>query len=442
MHESESEPLEALRASLAETGPWDLVVVDRIWSHRLVEALKEASGATEFVVMQWESPTQWEEIRWRISPTSRGSLVRFADALASGRRPQDESIPNLYWRDDSDHWHVPSASHELSVAELFAAPLDLAYDEAECFGLAPQEAQKTRYLVMNMGCPYRGAKNESTFLEGLDLPTQWGAGGCTFCNVGPYERQTRLQRRELMFGQLEALAVHGPYERLVVQDEYIFRDLDVLVDAMLEHGDPGVDLMVRARVDYLDSCREVLLSALEKFKGFGTITPYLIGFENFSDAELARYNKGQSAADGLRAARELERLAAEHENFRVSPSQGFILFGPWTTLEDLEVNLEALREVSFSRFRGSITKSKLRLNPDAALVARARVDGLLLDGYDEAHQDNAAGTGYQAEIPYSFAHAAVGQVWDLLNGEGGVEGRDELDRLERALQVVRASVRP
>jgi hypothetical protein len=245
-----------------------------------------------------------------------------------------------------------------------------------------------------------------------------------------------------MHRQLEALAVHGPYERLVVQDEYIFRDLDVLVDAVLKHAAPGIDLMVRARVDYLESCRDVLLSALEKLRGFGTITPYLIGFENFSDAELTRYNKGQSAADGLRAARELERLADAHDNFRVSPSQGFILFGPWTTLEDLEINLVALREASFSRFRGSITQSKLRLNPDAALIARARADGLLLEGYDEAHQDNAAGTGYQAEIPYRFAHPAVGQVWNLLNGEKGVEGRDELDRLERALDDVRASVRP
>ena len=54
--------------------------------------------------------------------------------------------------------------------------------------------------------------------------------------------------------QLRALSIHGKFTRLVVQDEYIFRDLDILVDAAMEHCQPGLDIMVRARVAYLESC--------------------------------------------------------------------------------------------------------------------------------------------------------------------------------------------
>ena len=115
----------------------------------------------------------------------------------------------------------------------------------------------------------------------------------------------------------------------------------------------------------------------------------------------------------------------------------FILFGPWTSLQDLERNLDALRNVSFGKYRGSITRSKLRLNPDAALLSRAKADGLLIEEYAQAHEDNAAGTGYQAEIPYRFLNDDVARVWSLLNGDNAVEGHDELDRLERAITITR-----
>ena len=437
-HVNEDANLALLEDGLRADGPGDLIVVDRIWSRHLLEALARSPGNPEFVVMQWESPAHWTELKWRISPTSRTGLVQFVEALASTSEFEPSSITNLHWRDEMGTWHNPGKHAPLNVSELFAEPLDLAYDAAEVIGLSSNEAAQTRYLVMNMGCPYRTARNDSGFLKDLDLPTEWGDAGCTFCNVGRYEVQTKQERSELMNRQLQALSVHGRFTRLVVQDEYIFRDLDVLVDAAMEHCQPGLDIMVRARVAYLESCNDVLVRALKRFDGFGTITPYLVGFENFSDDELKRYNKGQSAEEGMDAVRKLEELSQTYPNLRHSPSQGFILFGPWTSMEDLERNLEALRAVSFGKYRGSVTRSKLRLNPDAALVTRASADGLLVNAYTQAHQDNAAGTGYQAEIPYRFLHDDVARVWDLLNGDESVDGTDEFDRLERAIAIARS----
>ena len=441
-HDDAPSHLAALERALLDGGPWDVVVVDRVWSHHLLQAIKRSTGAKHFVVMQWESPTQWEELRWRISPISRTSLVDFVNGLGNEESSDLLSIPNLHWRDETGQWHSPKSHVPLNVADLFAAPLDLAYETSEVFGLPKEEVNQTRYLVMNMGCPYRTAKNETGFLENLELPTLWGDAGCTFCNVGPYERQTGKERLALMDRQISALVPHGHFTKLVVQDEYIFRDLDSLVQCVMRHCEPGVDIMVRARVAYLESCHDVLIRALETFKGFGTITPYLVGFENFSDEELRRYNKGQTAHEGLEAAKKLQTLAVEYDNLRLSPSQGFILFGPWTTLDDLVLNLRALKELSFSQFRGSITQRKLRLNPDAALVAKARADNLLIEEYSDAHADNAAGTGYQAEIPYRFLHPEVSRIWDLLNGPEGVRGKDEFDRLEEAIRIVQSDASP
>ncbi|MEC9073334.1 MAG: hypothetical protein VX938_13170, partial [Myxococcota bacterium] len=387
LHEDQQETYASCLAALANEGPWDLLVVDRIWSRDLLRRAWEAAGRPQVVVNQWESPASWPEVNWRISPMSRHATLGLASVVAG--HSSEPTVSNLFRRASDGRWSAPPSIQDFDALREFGPPLDLAYDAAQVYGLTPSEAGDTRYLVLNMGCPYRGAANESGFLDGLDLPTTWGASGCTFCNVGPYERQTADQRRLLMRTQLEALAQRGPYSRLVVQDEYIFRDLDVLVDLIVELGPPHVDLMVRARVDYLESCLPQLERALETLGERGTVIPYLIGFENFSNHELQRYNKGQTADEIEAGIARLDALGATYPNFRVSPSQGFILFGPWTTLEDLEANAEAFRRVGFQRFRGRITRSKLRLNPDAALVARARADGLLQDLHRRPDEDNA-----------------------------------------------------
>ncbi|MEZ4265670.1 MAG: hypothetical protein R3F39_04775 [Myxococcota bacterium] len=436
LHAPGGEAWRALLEALKAEGPWDLLVVDRVWAREPLTALQAAAGGARVVVTQWESPSAWPEVSFRVAPVSRKGLLALADAVAA-RAPVD-ALPNVWTRDGDQGWARPQTSEPLLVAREMGAPLDFAYDRVRTIGLDPQEAEDTRYLLLNMGCPYRGAENTSGFLADLTPDTAWGDRGCTFCNVGPYEAQTAQVRRDLMAGQLAALAPHGPYRRLVVQDEYVFRDLDLLVELVLEHAPPGVELMVRARVEDLFRCEAVLLRALDALGDHGTLTPYLIGFENFSDAELRRYNKGQTAAAAEAAALKVLGWADAWPNFGLSRSQGFILFGPWTTLDDLRANALALRRCSFDRLRGGLTRSKLRLNPDAALLTRARADGLLVETHDRADEDNAAETGYQAEIPYRFADPNTARVWELLNGPAPVQGRDEIGRLDVAIARVEA----
>ena len=437
MHDEPEAVTEALLRSLEEQGPFDLLVTDRVWSQGLLASVKRAAGDPAVLINQWEEPARWPEVDYRISPMSRGTMVAFVQAMRAGES-QTVQLPNLYRRDASGAWVPPQRVEPLEVAREFGAPLSMAYDQATYHGLSPREASTTRYVVLNMGCPYRGAENTSGFFEGVELKTSWGDKGCTFCNVGPYETQTNAERLASMERQLDAICENGPFDRLVVQDEYIFRDLDTLVEQICQRDIRDVDLMVRARVDYIERCEAQLVRALELLGDRGTITPYLIGFENFSDHELARYNKGQTSAEVEAAIARLDELAARHPNLRLSQSQGFILFGPWTSLEDLELNAQAMRRVGFERLRGRFTSSKIRLNPDAALVQRARADGLVTDAFGRDDEGNAAATGYQAEIPYRFQDPRTARVWELLNGGADLGPGDEVTRLERAISLVRS----
>lgn len=425
--------LQSLEARLTAEGPWDLLVLERLWSRDLLQRLVRAAGDPPVVISPWMPPASWKEVTYRIAPPSRAALSDLVEQLCAGATPES---PNLFTRQPSGRWTSPSDTRPLAIREQFQAPVHFAYDAVTVFGLPAEEVAKTRYLMLNMGCPYRTATNPTRFLEGLKLSTPWGAAGCTFCNVGPYEVQTADDRAELVDAQLKALAQHGAYERLVVIDEFVFRDLDLLATALLAHAPKGVEVMVRARVDYLETYQDVLVQALEILADHGSITPYLVGFENFSDDELRRYNKGQSAEETLSAAQALIALSERWLNLNLSPSQGFILFGPWTTLEDLKRNADALGRVDFRALRGGITRSKLRINPDAALAAKAHADGLLIQSHRRDDEDNAAETGYQAELPYRFADPKTEQVWALLNGPKPIRGDSEHGRLCAAIAQV------
>lgn len=425
--------LEALESRLRSHDDWDFIVLERVWSRSLLARLVRASAGAKVVVSPWRPPDAWREVDYRISPPRRGAL---SDLLRQSMASQPIEGSNIYHRATSGDWIAPKESRPLAIGEYFQAPLRYAYDLVETFGVPADQVRQTRYLMLNMGCPYRGAQNATGFLDGLALPTPWGASGCTFCNVGPYEAQSAGDRRALIDHQLEALAAHGDYERLVVIDEFIFRDIDELAHALVRRGPRHLEVLVRARVDYLETYDVQLSKALATLEGHASLTPYLVGFENFSDDELERYNKGQSAAQTLEGAKRLIALAERWPNLNLSPSQGFILFGPWTTLRDLKLNAEALAQIDARALRGGITRSKLRLNPDAALIAKARADGLLLHTHLEANQDNAAETGYQAEVPYRFLDPQTEQVWRLLNGERSVQGRSELARLDAAIAMV------
>jgi len=83
-----------------------------------------------------------------------------------------------------------------------------------------------------------------------------------------------------------------------------------------------------------------------------------IGFENFTDKHLKIYNKGYSVKTNLDAIELLLNLNKNFKNFNFYKGNNMILFNPWTTLKDIEENLNTINEL---REKG-ITCNILKLN--------------------------------------------------------------------------------
>ena len=162
-----------------------------------------------------------------------------------------------------------------------------------------------------------------------------------------------------------------------------------------------------------------------------------VGFENFSQPELDRLNKGTSVAQNIEAIQLLRRLTTDAPDVfsHDHSAAGFITFTPWTTPDDLLANLRVFRELDFSRFRSDLTCARLRLYPEMPLYHAAARDGLLLERMPAGWIETA---GYAADHPWRFRSqetAAIHLVTRRLLREGPAHG-DEIEVLARAIDQI------
>ncbi len=110
------------------------------------------------------------------------------------------------------------------------------------------------------------------------------------------------------------------------------------------------------------------------------------GLENFSATELQRLNKGTTPLMNLRAVNLLKELELASEGrFFYSGYMGLsvLLFTPWTTLEELHLNIGLLLHLRLENEVGNLFMSRLRLHPDLAITALARHDNVIVDCEDD-----------------------------------------------------------
>ena len=188
-----------------------------------------------------------------------------------------------------------------------------------------------------------------------------------------------------------------------------------LIDAAGRDID-GIDLLFQARVDDLLENWSDLEKAAEQAALYGgRLHAYLVGLENFSDAELKRLGKGISSSQVCRAVTKLLQLESRCRGFVASryAAHGFILFNPWTTIADLKENLQRSMELGLSGLRREYPLTKLRLYPRTKLFEKARKEGLLLD--ITLHGEwQAFLKGYAPHFSYRFLHEPTQDVYNEL----------------------------
>lgn len=302
-------------------------------------------------------------------------------------------------------------------------------------------------ITGNIGCPYQTDARTNPIFEGIDIPREFGRG-CGFCTTGNhYEYKPKDEALDWALIQLRYLRTHAPdLQTLVLRDQNPFYYLTELVETAERENLGPFTLLIESRADWWLQNSGRFVRALEAAKRSSIkLAPFLVGIENFSQPELDRFNKGASAETLIKFLGALHRWHADYPTaIDLSHAAfGFIMFTPWTTLDDLRTNLECIRQTGMDRFRGHLLLSRVRLYPDTALYWLAKRDGFLIDDYARPEDDASARYGYLPAKPYRFRDPKVARIAELateyIKQHGG---RDERRLLEVMLGLVQNAADP
>lgn len=312
---------------------------------------------------------------------------------------------------------LPSPADDLPLHRV-ACP-DFGFEAAND---AARSAPALPFLVLGRECTFSLPFARNPFLSGLDLSGCARRGGCSFCVRPPEEAGPWDLAPDELRAHLAALRATAPpsASRGAVRllGEPALRHLDAVVGALLAEGFRDVDWLLDARADALVQRADELAAAATRLAGTGNrLHVALIGIESFSAAELERLNKGVDPLTNLAAVAtllELEQRCAGSFAFREHGGLSLILFTPWTRPPDLVANLRLIQLTGLEPLCGKVFTSRLRLVPGLPLTERARVDGLLVEAYDDPLLDTAARNLYDPELPWRFQASALESACRLL----------------------------
>jgi hypothetical protein len=294
------------------------------------------------------------------------------------------------------------------------------------------------YVVVQAGplCFYYRSLARSRAFAGMDLTTL-PARGCSFCGLPDERRYTyRTPPVPLALRQLRAAVATCPPERggreFLFSGAAVFHRLGALFEAVLAADVPPSTFLFACRIDELRRRAARIEALLPRLRAAGhRIGICNMGVENFSAAENERFNKGITVRD-VEVAHALvtrwERDFPEAFTFHEVGGFGFILFTPWTTLDDLRTNVDCGERFGVSP--DLMLRSRLQLLPDRAIAALGRRDGLVVaDPADSplwCFDSGCIMSADEEELPWRFLHPATGPVHQVFTRlPGAVRRRDD-----------------
>lgn len=413
--------------------PYDAVVFERIWSAALVARLRAALPGRTFIHCRGEHVLDDPPADYLCPGDLRQDLPVLLDYLRGAVRAPPARA--LVKRDGA--WVSAGAPGLPAPRPRRYAP-DLRPVIVNPDGFP---ASRTFSILGNRGCPFQADARDNPAYAGVAIPAGLGRG-CAFCTTGN-DYEARPDAAAFVLEQLRYLRAHAPeLRRLVLKDQNPFGYLTEVVQTVAAEGLGPFTLMLETRADWLTRSGRRFDEALRAAQAGGIrIAPFLVGIESFSQPELDRYNKGTTALANEAFVERLWALRERHgETLDLeSASFGFVLFSPWTTLDDLEANLRAIQRTRFDALRGRVLLSRARLYPDTALYYLAERDGLLVDAFREG-EDASRRYGYYPAHPWRFAHEEVAHfaalATQLVEQTGG---RDEIALFARLVEAFRAA---
>jgi uncharacterized methyltransferase PH0819 len=167
---------------------------------------------------------------------------------------------------------------------------------------------------------------------------------CTFCSVPAIikDQKIKWRFRSAENIMMEIQYIYYKYKNIVIRfiDDNFFVDINralQITESLFKLG--GIPFSFSARVDSILKIDEELLILMKK-KGLLTVE---IGIENFCDTVLTRYQKGHTSLEAIKAINKLRKCG-------IQPSVDFIMFDPWTTIEELSYNIKILNQEQLTTY--------------------------------------------------------------------------------------------
>lgn len=415
---------------------YDPIVYERVWSPRLVEGLRRKLSDRVFIGLRGEhelldsAPADIfcdGEPRQIVAP-----LVRWLRGESD--LPPDQTL----FRKERDGGGSPEwvAPEPCAPAPPFGGPY--------CPNLRPVVVNpeflppvRTFSVVGNNGCPYQNDARENPLYAGTQIPAQFGRG-CAFCTTGnQYEGRPNPETAASVLEQIRYVRENAPeLQLLVLKDQNPFGYLTEVIEGCQTEVLSDFTLLLETRAEWFLRNAKRFDRTLAVARQIDVrIAPFLVGIENFSQPELDRFNKGITVATNFEFLETLWRWKEEYgEALDLSHAAfGFILFSPWTTMQDLEANLAGIRRTKFDRLRGSILLSRARLYPDTALYYLAERDGLLADDFASESENASRRYGYYPSHAWKHQHADVAHFAALATDLAERNGSRDMVNLFQAL---------
>lgn len=300
----------------------------------------------------------------------------------------------------------------------------------------------TRVIEIVTGgiCGYRAKLDQNPFFKDVDLTRSESRVGCAFClthrsHKGPKINSNQI---ELALRQLDvAVRAHPQWPgRVVLVGDKLFRIyLEELFHEILAMEIPPTVFSFFCRLDEVmkqASTIEKLLPVLQRHGH--ALDLFSMGVENFSPIENLRFNKGFSTRTILNAIKHLQDWSSRFPGTLRYQQGGlsFIMFTPWTSLEDVRINLDYGRRLGL---RSEFFGSRLVLTEGRAITLLAEKDGVLADDFEDPgfwQYDSGCLRPGEKEIPWRFQHKEITALYGVYMRMCSFCYRDEAYRRVRA----------
>lgn len=240
-------------------------------------------------------------------------------------------------------------------------------------------------------------------------------GNCTFCDrnalyIGGNKKQ-RFRSIKNVVEEIDLL-VEKYGCRFVTFSDSTFCGAKNCVDRLnelyveLKSKDYWVQFFINLRVEQL-SCD--VLGVLQKLATVG-LSRVFVGLESFNESDLCLYNKPTSTEINRTAIQNINKLSKAIDQYHLDFEFGFIMFNPYTRLEELKNNINQLKKCKID-LNPNIISSRIVCNYMQPLTKIVDKDGMLSVSLNS--EDISRITA--PDIKYSFRDSVIARIYEVIS---------------------------